>query len=295
MEETKDIYMKINKETGELTEFYGRVITEEQEKAIQAKRKKKMNEENQGEFIWALFTYCSELFPDLSHSSIARLFYLATFVEYDGSRLTDDNGYTFLGKRQIKRKLNLTDKPFTTFWNEMIDNQILFEDDAHNVVINTSLFRKGPLDHKCKKDFTRVYCQCVRYVYENTKNQRDHAKLAYVFKIIPFVNRKTNIVSYNPEEQDDKKINPMTVGDFCDAIGYNRTNASRLFKELMKFTVKGKHLLCLVAMHKLVFSGMFIIVNPEIYYGGAGHHDAQFIFDVCDKQETEMDNKEKQN
>lgn len=242
----------------------------------------KEDEEQQGEFIWSLFTYCDKLFPNLSHPNVTRLFYIATFVEYNGNRLTNDGGYTFFNKRKLKMKLNVTNRIFTDFWKEMVNNSILLEDDNKNVIINTSLFRKGNIDKRCRKDFTRVYCQCIRYIYENTSDIREHTKLSYIFKIIPYVNRKTNIVSYNPEELDQKKIRPMTIGDFCDVIGYSKANATRLFKDLLKFTVRGKHLMCYVAMNNINIIGMFIIVNPEIYYGGQEHHNAQFIFDVCD-------------
>lgn len=263
---------------------YGKFIPESQDMAIRKQKMKKDRENEQGDFIWFLFNYCDTVFPDLSCPSITRLFYISTFVEYNGDRLTDDGGYTFLNKRQIKRKLNLPDKVFTNFWNEMKSRNILSENDDKDVVLNRRLFRKGSIDKRCGRDFTRIYCSCVRYIYENTKNIRDHAKLAYIFKIIPYVNRKTNIVCYNPEELDDKKIKPMSIGDFCDIIKYNRNQASRLFKDLLKFTVKGKHLMCYVAIDSYVITKMFMIINPEIYYGGEKHSDVKFLFEICDRQ-----------
>ena len=271
-------------ETGEEILERGRFIPEKQDLAINKRRSAKANEDKQGEFIWVLFTYCDEIFPNLSKPSVARLFYISTFVEYDGNRLTDDGGYTFFNKRRLKGKLNLTDRSFTGFWNEMVENNILTEDKDKRVVINSSLFKKGNIDKRCKSDFTRLYCQCVRRIYESTNDIRDHSRLSYIFKVIPYVNRKTNIVCYNPEEQDNQKIVPMTIGDFCDVVGYSKANAARLFNELSSFSVKGKHLMCYVGIGKFNISSMFIIINPEIYYGGQEHHNAQFIFDVCDKE-----------
>ena len=273
---------ELDDETGEVTELFGRFISEDQDKAIQYKKSKKESEDSQGEFVWLLFNYCKELFPDISKQSITRLFYVATFVEYNGNRLTNDNGCSFLNKRQLKQKLNLPDKVFQAFWKEMTNRNILGENDDKQVIINVSFFKRGSLDKRCKKDFTRIYCNCIRYIYENTPNIRDHSRLSYIFNIIPFVNRKTNIVCYNPEEMETKKIKPMSVGDFCNIINYDKSQASRLFKDLAKFTVKGKHLMCFVSIRNFEISGMFIIINPEIYYGGAIRGDAQFIFDVCD-------------
>lgn len=281
------IHLKVDPNTGETTEVFGKFIPEEQEQAIKKKSAAKENLESQDNFIWALFNYCSKLFPDMCPPNLTRLFYLATFIEYNGNRLTLDGGYTFMNKRIVKVKLGLTDKVFTEFWNEMTIAGILSEDNNKYVIINTHLFRKGTIDKRCQRDFTRIYCQCVRYIYENCTNIRDHAKISYIFKIIPFVNRKTNIVCFNPDEMDEQKINPMSFGDFCDAVKYDRSNASRLFKDLMKFTVQGKHLMCYVAIDNYAISKMFMIINPNIYYGGIEHNNAKFIFDVCDRQSNQ--------
>lgn len=270
-------------ETNEWKELgFGTWIPEEKKNAIRKRSAAIESEKTQGDFIWFLFNYCDVIFPDIGCSNITRLFYLATFIEYNGDRLTVDNGYTFMGKRQVKQKLNLPNKAFTSFWNEMIEKNIISINDENYVVVNTMLFRKGNIDKRCNRDFTRIYCNCVRYIYENCTDVKDHSKLAYIFKIIPYVNRKTNIVCYNPEELDNKKIKPMTVGNFCDAIGYDKTNSSRLFKSLAKFTIRGKHLFCYVSIDKFSLNGMFIIMNPDIYYGGAVQSDAKFLFEICD-------------
>lgn len=280
----KYMHLQIDEDTGETAEVFGKFILEEQEKAIRKKFAKKDQEQNQGYFIWALFKYCDEIFPKMKLPNLTRLFYLSTFIAYDDNRLSLDGGYTFMNKRIVKTKLGLTDKVFTDFWNEMISEDILSEDDNKFVTVNTHLFRRGPIDKRCQRDFSRVYCNCVRYLYENCSNVRDHTKLAYIFKIIPFVNRKTNIVCFNPEEMDMEKIQPMSFGDFCDKVEYRRSNASRLFKDLIKYTVQGKHLLCYVALDNYAISSMFMIINPGIYYGGAEHNEAKFIFDVCDRK-----------
>lgn len=279
------VWCKLDEETGELINYgRGRFISEEQDEAIRKKRAKSAGEEEQGDFIWSLFKYCKELFPDLNCPSITRLFYLATFVEYNGNRLIDNKTGEFFTKRQVKRKLMLTDSVFTSFWNDMINNKIISVDDNGLVILNTALFKKGKIDKRCKKDFIRVYCDCVRLIYESTSNMRDHAKLAYIFKIIPYVNRKNNIVCFNPEELDDNKVQPMSFGEMCEVIGYDRVNASRLFKDLLKFTVNGRHLLCYVSLKNYTITGAFVIINPNIYYGGAEQSNTKFLFDICDRK-----------
>ena len=60
--------------------------------------------------------------------------------------------------------------------------------------------------------------------------QSKHTNLGYIFKLIPYVNCEYNIICHNPLEKDLDLIEPMTVGEFCEAIGYDKTNASRLIK-----------------------------------------------------------------
>lgn len=272
---TKKLFY-IDEDTGEVEQFEGVAYSTEQLQVIQ---KKQDSLKRRGkEFIWFLFNYCEEIFPNLSAPNISRLFYLATFCGYDGG-LTNDGGKTFMNKSQVKQQLRLNDHRFKEFWDEMRKYDILYEENKE-VYINTKLFQKGKIKKKdIDSNFTRIYCQCVRNIYESCKSTIEHKKLFYIFKIIPYVNRSNNIVCWNPEEQDTKKVKPMTTGEFCDQVGYDKANARRLFKDLLSLKVNNKNLLCYI-VPEWDITKWLIVINPNIYYGGSGCAETKQYFNA---------------
>ena len=71
-----------------------------------------------------------------------------------------------------------------------------------------------------------------------TENVIDSIKenQGYLFKIIPWVNQEWNIVCWNPDEIERNKLQYMTMGDFAEKIGYERSNTKRLAKILSEVT-----------------------------------------------------------
>ena len=79
----------------------------------------------------------------------------------------------------------------------------------------------------------------MRALYEATPH-RLHQYLGYIFLMMPYVNVQWNIVCHNPLEDHLEVIEPMTLGEFCDAIGYERDNAQRLLDNYRKITFNWK-------------------------------------------------------
>lgn len=107
----------------------------------------------------------------------------------------------------------------------------------------------------------------MRRLYEDCESTNSHKSLSYIFKIIPFVNRRTNIVCYNPSEQDEDYIRTMRLGDFCEAIGYERKNARRLARELLKIRINGE-LPIGFFVTSMDEKDWIIVANPKLYFGG---------------------------
>ena len=83
------------------------------------------------------------------------------------------------------------------------------------------------------------------------------------------VNTEWNVLCSNPEEDIFMYVEPLSVGEFCDAVGYGRTNAQRLIKNFdsIKFPCNGE-------MQRFCsFVDMRIFINPNVFY--AGKHPEQ--------------------
>lgn len=146
----------------------------------------------------------------------------------------------------------------------MVDNKILYEKNE-SVYINDELFSKGKI--KTDLNYTRLFCNYIQNLYEACGSANDHKQLAYLFKMIPFINRETNILCLNPWEKTKKDIRPMRLGDFCDLIGYDRRNISRLSKDLLKIKINGESALGFFVQN-LDKETWVTIINPKLYFGG---------------------------
>lgn len=280
----------IDTKTGEVVDFSGKTIyiqtQEERDKAkeyfkdIKAKQEeiKIINQqyEEYGNFIWSVYGMNELLFPELKPSTITRLIYLSTFLNYDGQLMK--NSKNIMTKESLFNVLNLSRKETDRFYNEVIKNNILIcENDG--LFLNTDIFGKGKLtDSKVgvmaekNKYITRLYINGVRELYSKS-TPRSHKTLSYLFQVLPYVNREYNIVSHNPLETNLKEIKSMSLGEFCETIGYEKSNSTRLFKILFEpqFDVGGGEIK--TAMRYVVDKGLSketysMFINPRVFYAG---------------------------
>ena len=250
----------LDDDTGEIKDFIGEYRTQEQ---IEAQTKYVVNKEKQtfnSDFTWIVFEYGKELLPNIKDQSLVRLIYLSTICNYDG---------VLPPKSVIKKKLKLSDKYWSYFFKEMRSNNLILEDEETGALcLNKDFFIKGSLKEMSdKRDCTRLFCNFIQDVYDACDNIKSINQISYLYKLIPFVNRRTNIVCYNPKEQDPEKVYPITLGEFCDMIGYSRKNARRLVSDLLSLKCNGQNLIGFFVTN-LNQTSWKIIVNPHIYYGG---------------------------
>ena len=250
----------LDDDTGEIKDFIGEYRTQEQ---IEAQTKYVVNKEKQtfnSDFTWIVFEYGKELLPNIKDQSLVRLIYLSTICDYDG---------ILPPKSVIKKKLKLSDKYWSYFFKEMRSNNLILEDEETGALyLNKDFFIKGSLKEMSdKRDCTRLFCNFIQDVYDACDNIKSINQISYLYKLIPFVNRRTNIVCYNPKEQDPEKVYPITLGEFCDMIGYSRKNARRLVSDLLSLKCNVQNLIGFFVT-KLNQTSWKIIVNPHIYYGG---------------------------
>ena len=257
----RKIYYEIDEETGELRQTTDVLVAlnpgDEVRRKKQIERGKLMYQakNEHGNFVWLLFNYGQELFPNISAANLTRLMYAATFCESDGS---------IMDKSTLRERMKLNRARWAEFWNEMISNNILYEEDDI-VFINSNFFVNGTLT--TNKNYTRLFCEYVRQLYEACDSANAHKQLSYIFKIIPFINRRTNTVCLNPTEQNEQEIKPMRLGDICDVIGYSRKNARRLASELLKIRINGELALAFF-VSSMDEQSWLPVLNPKLCFGG---------------------------
>ena len=281
--DTKDLVI-FNKNTGEVIDGITILTPEDkllQRQMINLKIKKEINWINSGEenFIFHLFDN-AKYFKDISSQSIVRLVYLATYIDYSNNILCFENKIP-LTKKDIKKLMLLTDSVFKRWFNEMIDKKYIIQKDE-GFYITSKYFLKGQINKNLNayknNRYTRIYINAIRKLYLTTKTT-SHTVLGYIFQLIPFVNLQWNIVCNNPLETDKDLINPLTVGEFCDIIGYDKKNAKRLIKIIasIRFEWKNKIQRFCSYIYDSDITNMMIFINPNIFYSGDNFSEVEVL------------------
>lgn len=265
-------------ETGELIEIYEgdriSIISEEQRKAIQKSVKnKELNEEVKdwnkqlGGFIFVLFKYCNlimEEYEEITPQDITKLFYLATYVDYDGYLIYEDD---YMTKSKMMELLNIKQRKFDDFFKKMTNIKIFIYKNKI-IKINTSYFMKGEItkDIQINNNYTRVYINSIRFLYDNVRISQ-HSQLGMYFKIIPYIHRQKNVLCHNPDcfEED---IQLMNANELKDKIGYHRNGVRKFINTLLGTKLKNGESILVTVRNDPDEGKSFIMVNPKVIYGG---------------------------
>ncbi len=269
----------INQDTGEFFEVNDgdRLIIKRnnQKEAIEkSKRTKKLNKELKewgdelGGFVFVLFKYCNSLLSQHSEiipEDISKLFYLATYVDYNGMLIYGNN---YMSKSDMQNLLKMSREKFSLFFNKMKAIGILSQDTSKNIKINKEYFSKGSLDRDIKKyyDYTRVFINTIRYLYENVP-VRNQGQLGNYFKMIPYIHRQQNVLCWNPDGIKSD-IQLMTLKDLKDILGYHKNSVKGFINELLSTRLDNGEALIGFFVTDADFWKSVIIVNPKVFYGG---------------------------
>lgn len=279
MQDKKSVKYIINNDGEILSEIYENdkiiIQRESQKEAIEkAKKTKNLNKEMEGinkelgGFVFALFKYSNDLLkdcPELTPEDITKLFYLATFVDYEGYLIYENQ---YIKRKKVQELLRMSNHAFITFINKVKKLKIILEDDNRNIKIVKDYFSKGELDNEIKQyyDYTRIYIKTIRYLFENV-SIRKHKQLGNYFKMIPYIHRQQNLLCWNPSSNCDS-ITLMHVKELKNILGYHKNGVRGFIKELLSTKLENGHSIVGFFRTEYDEGKSYIIVNPDVFYGG---------------------------
>ncbi|MDD4778976.1 MAG: hypothetical protein PHT02_00035 [Tissierellia bacterium] len=218
--------------------------------------------------MFVLFKYCDEIFkdtPELTPDDITKLFYLATFVDYEGYLIYNDS---YLKRKDMNNILCITRNNFDLFFNKMKKLKIFILDENKCVKINKGFFYKGELEKAIQQNYnyTRVYINTVRYLFEHVP-KANHKQLGTYFKLIPYIHRQQNTLCWNPE-CDIVDIYLMHVRDLQEILGYHRNSVRGFINGLLSIRLDNNEAILGFFRTEYDEGKSYIIVNPKVFYGG---------------------------
>ena len=285
-------FIVLNQHTGEY-KLTNRVLTDDE---LERVRKYKENEEEMNQykqymccdhFVMYLFTKFQNL-TDLKPAMAIRMVYLQTFFGYNFSTF----GYNSktLSKKKIKEIMNLKDRTFTEFFRAVTEAQYLLK-KGKEYELNSEKFIKGKLTFEeqiTDVRYVKVYIDSLRKLYLSVP-QKKHVYLGYVFQVIPYVNRQWNIVCKNPLETNIDLVEPFTAGEFCELIGYDKSQFARLNKVYkdIKFEYKDTQQMFLAYVTTPAFDDPRIFINPNIFYAGNDFQKVEILKIMFNHKKTD--------
>lgn len=261
----KDV-IPINRNTGEIVDNVLIISREEQERRrTYYEQKVKWRVPLSSYFFYV--HKMSRGFTELKPATSARLMYLATYLSYQDGMLYVSTRSPLV-KSMLPDILNLKKDAVRAFMQETVAAGYVLP-EGNNLRLSGDYFQRGEVDKDPSQRITKVFIDTVRDLYLKTPAE-SHSFLGYIFMMIPFVNVQWNTICHNPFEEDLSKVEPMSIGEFCDIIGYDKHNASRLIKKYygIRFDVNGVKQRFCSFVYEENKTDMRIFINPSILYSG---------------------------
>lgn|GEM_PF-1850474 len=233
------------------------------------------HEAENGQFVFAFFTLSKNIkdtFPNLKKADIARLMYLGTLVEWETGILKYGygKGIETITYKNFHEVVKLSKNRAYPLLNQLLESKVLNKNIHNELIMNKELFYRGrkenfPMTIKDKK-FTRLFRKTVQRLFTNASSQQMNS-IAIIYMILPFLNLYTNIISHNPDEIDINKINPMTLGQLADMLGYKDY---RKLKTTLNSVKIGESYVFGFFYTENDKRTMKIVVNPKVVFAGDG-------------------------
>lgn len=215
---------------------------------------------------------------DIKH--ICRIIFLATFLEYDTNKLVERQGRTNLplAEKDIKRELNLDNKTYKSFKEEMIANEIMsIKEDG--IYLSFDYFKKGSVMQD-GRSFSRVYVSTIRELYRQVSG-RQHKTLSHLFRLLPFCDYEYNTISNNPNT-DEALNTTLTKEDIAKLLNLDLKGYEKVETSLMNLKVKLQgieyYVIASVTFGRGREKKRFYVINPLIYNSGDNFENLHSIW-----------------
>lgn len=219
-----------------------------------------------GTYVWNYYAPLEVNFSNIINPTVARLVYLATYINKD-NYIAFDNG-RIMTRQNIQEVLKLDNRTFMRFLKEARANNYLLEDDV-GFRLPLDKFGKGTMTKDKNQVAAKLFIHSVRFLYENA-TVSSHKMLGYLYVIVPYINLTYNVLCENPLETDKDKVRKMTVETLCEKLGLDVSHSGRFVNQLLKIQYPDRSgdtrsILISVKDTKNDKLREFLCVNPRLY------------------------------
>ncbi len=244
------------------------------EEEIKKERRRSTNKPL-GDFF---FVPAKEQFADVAPETVTRLVYLNTFRLHGDMLMKTQR--TPMKRKDLAEVLNVSKATASRFLKE-VTPRYLTENDNGLLFANNDIFRKGKIK---KLQYRKFHVNGIRKLYEEAK-RNNHRQIGYLFKLLPYINIEYNLLCYNPKETDIKRLELMSIVEFCKLIGYNIVHLNDLmyiYRNIW-FTVNDRtERFCTITYDGTRNNNAKICINPRVIYCGSNYKKVGELGEFCE-------------
>lgn len=216
------------------------------------------------------FSYYNKMLNILKPQYLTRALYLCSYMNYDNLLVEGKTHHKPIYESDLIRIWNISRAEMFNTKKELIDLGILIVNENKTLSISENFCKKGELMKNIKDEKARIFNDAIREIYEKAKPS-EHKKLALLYKMLPYINLKWNMVCSNIDEEIKDLVQPIDVKTLCKLL--NQSNVTKLKKDLLSLTVNGRPVVLMAS----VMNKSIILINPAIYYKGTRLEDVDNI------------------
>ncbi|WP_195515725.1 hypothetical protein [Paraclostridium bifermentans] len=216
------------------------------------------------------FSYYNKMLNILKPQYLTRALYLCSYMNYDNLLIEGKTHHKPIYESDLIRIWNISRAEMFNTKKELIDLGILIVNENKTLSISENFCKKGELMKNIKDEKARIFNDAIREIYEKAKPS-EHKKLALLYKMLPYINLKWNMVCSNIDEEIKDLVQPIDVKTLCKLL--NQSNVTKLKKDLLSLTVNGRPVVLMAS----VMNKSIILINPAVYYKGTRLEDVDNI------------------
>lgn len=210
-----------------------------------------------------------------------RFLYLCTYLGFDGLLMyggyRNNKHHDYMTEKDLQEVMQLDRKQVRQTKEKLISLGLITITEQGHIEVSPRYCNKGSLTKKDKegRNTVRVFEDGIQSLYKATL-PKEHKRVGLLVPLLPYLNIQHNILCHNIEEQQASRIEPLTIQDICNIVGYNVVNARRLEKELIGVTV-GQEPCFMVSIHSYA---VIYTINPRLFYRGSDVKALQSVIDM---------------
>ncbi|KYC67185.1 helix-turn-helix domain-containing protein [Heyndrickxia coagulans] len=213
----------------------------------------------QRDFTFSNMLNMPEVIAKIDDKHCGQLLYLQTFIHYDGILVKASREKEPMTKHDIQTVLGLRKTAFYEFFNAMLANGVIFEENGCYRINPAYHFRGSTDNTRVIKTFTAK----VRSLY----TPRNANKLGFIYKLLPFIHFETNTVCANPFEPNIERIEELSKTDIAELTGVSEKT---VYNYLRRMKLGDEFVFAEIRRGKT----RYYKLNPFIFYRKDGEPDA---------------------